>query len=54
MEQHSAIFRREGNFVRFNQYGLKLDIDDDVSDVEYYQWLDEMIAHIGEAVRALI
>lgn len=50
MEQHSAIFRREGSFVRFEQYGLKLNLSDDVSDAEYYEWLDEMIAHIGDMV----
>src|SRR6185437_2925761 len=50
MEQHSAIFRREGSFVRFEQYGLKLNLSDDVSDTEYYEWLDEMIAHIGDVV----
>lgn len=50
MEQRSAIFRREGNFVRFDQYGLKLNLRDDISDAEFYQWLDEMIAHSGEMV----
>jgi hypothetical protein len=50
MEKHSAIFRREGNFVRFDQYGLKLSISEDISDAEYYLWLDETIAHLGEMV----
>lgn len=50
MEQRNEIFRREGNFVRFNQYGLKLNISDHVSDAEYYRWLDEMIANLGDVV----
>lgn len=50
MKQHNAVFQREGNFVQFSQYGLKLNISDNVSDAEYYQWLDEIITRIGEMV----
>jgi hypothetical protein len=50
MGQGNTFFRREGNFVRFSQYGLKLDISNDVNDIEYYQWLDEMIGRLGEIV----
>jgi hypothetical protein len=50
MEQRNAVFRRDGNFVRFNQYGLKLGIGDKVTDADYYLWLDEMIANLGEIV----
>ena len=50
MEQHNRIFQREGSFVQFNQYGLKLNISNDITDVEYYRWLDEMIASLGKRV----
>jgi hypothetical protein len=44
-------FRRDGDFVVFNQYGLKLDFNNAVPDAVYYDWLDEVISRIGEMVR---
>jgi hypothetical protein len=44
-------FHRQGDFVVFNQYGLKLDFDNDTPDAVYYDWLDEVISRIGEMVR---
>jgi hypothetical protein len=44
-------FKRDGDFVLFNQYGLKLDFYNATSDATYYDWLDEMISHIGVMVR---
>jgi hypothetical protein len=43
-------FRREGGFVVFNQYGLKLDFDNDTPEALYYDWLDDMISYIGEVI----
>jgi hypothetical protein len=48
---HEQTFQRDGDFVVFNQYGLKLDFDNTTSDAVYYDWLDEMISHIGQTVR---
>jgi len=44
-------FHRDGDFVVFNQYGLKLDFDNATPDAVYYDWLDETISHAGEMVR---
>lgn len=41
------IFRRIGDLVLFNQYGIKLDFRNETSDEEYYSWLDNMIRRIG-------
>lgn len=50
MEQRDPIFVRIGNFVQFEQYGIKLDVPNDVGDEQYYEWLDEMILRIGQLV----
>jgi len=44
------VFQREGNFVRFNQRGVKILFPDDVSNESYYAWLDGVIADIGVKV----
>lgn len=46
----SSIFQRTGNFVRFNQSGVKLEFDVQASDESYYGWLDRMIAELGSIV----
>jgi len=45
-----AIFTRNGNSVVFNQLGVKLELDSNVTDESYYAWLDEMIKRIGTLV----
>jgi hypothetical protein len=43
-------FRRDRDFVLFNQYGLKLDFPNNTSNADYYSWLDETTAHIDEVI----
>ena len=45
-----TVFTREGNFVVFNQLGVKLELDSAVENSVYYGWLDRMIGKIGKLV----
>jgi hypothetical protein len=44
------VYLRRGDFVVFNQLGVKI-VMDSVANHEYYAWLDDMIADIGSVVR---
>jgi hypothetical protein len=48
--EESPIFDRNRDFVRFNQSGRKLVFPEDVSDDDYYMWLDSRISDIGRSV----
>jgi len=50
MVNRDPVFVRSGDFVRFQQYGVKLDFPNEVGNEEYYSWLDEMIASIDRLV----
>ena len=43
-------FKREGDFVLFNQYGVKLDFPNTTPNADYYDWLDDTIHGIGQLV----
>jgi hypothetical protein len=47
---NEAVFTRTGDFVVFNQMGVKLKLDPAVEDEAYYGWLDSMIERIGTLV----
>lgn len=49
MPTADAIYAREGNFAVFHQLGVKLDFPCG-SDEDYYDWLNGMIASIGNLV----
>jgi hypothetical protein len=44
------VFHRDGNFVRFNQRGVKIMFPNDVPDQPYYNWLDDITRDIGNKV----
>lgn len=44
-----TIYGRQGDVVLFRQLGVKIEMDA-VSNAEYYAWLDDMIAVIGDLV----
>jgi hypothetical protein len=48
-EKIDPVYERSGNFVVFQQLGVKIALDA-VSNQEYYGWLDEMIANVGSVV----
>lgn len=47
---NEKVYDRKGDFAVFNQIGLKLDFSNDISDEDYYKWLDEMKENIGKLV----
>jgi hypothetical protein len=48
-EKAEPVYQRSGDFVIFNQLGVKIAMDS-VSMQDYYAWLDDMIADIGSMV----
>jgi hypothetical protein len=48
-QEDTPVFERSGDFIVFNQLGVKIPMDS-VSNEDYYSWLDEMIARIGSIV----
>jgi hypothetical protein len=50
MSQFDPVFIRDGNFVQFQQYGVKLNFPNNLDDSAYYDWLDEMITGIGQLI----
>ncbi|MHC3470895.1 hypothetical protein ACYF6T_19590 [Streptomyces sp. 7R007] len=49
MPQAQAVYQRSGDFVVFNQLAVKIEMDS-VSNDDYYRWLDDMTATIGDLV----
>ncbi|MEU4209504.1 hypothetical protein AB0F13_05760 [Streptomyces sp. NPDC026206] len=49
MPEAEAVYSRSGDFVVFNQLAVKIEMDD-VSNEDYYSWLDDMKATIGDRV----
>ncbi|MEV5238670.1 hypothetical protein AB0K89_06100 [Streptomyces cinnamoneus] len=49
MPESEAVYRRSGDFVVFNQLAVKIEMDE-VSNEDYYAWLDDMKATIGDLV----
>ncbi|MER5310699.1 hypothetical protein ABT034_23250 [Streptomyces sp. NPDC002773] len=49
MPQNETVYSRSGDSVVFNQLALKIEMDT-VSNEDYYKWLDDMIATIGDRV----
>jgi hypothetical protein len=43
-------FKRDGDFVLFNQYGVKLAFPNTTTNADYYNWLDDMIHVIEQLV----
>lgn len=50
VQEQEAIFSRKGNFVVFNQLGIKLELDSAIQNSDYYAWLDAMTMRIGTLV----
>jgi hypothetical protein len=48
--KHEPIFQRSNDFIVFNQFGVKLELDGDLPLPEYFAWLDRMTATIGDLV----
>lgn len=44
------LFKRTGDLIIFNQYGVKLDFDNNTTNDEYYDWLDNAISEIGTSI----
>ncbi|MFE2886893.1 hypothetical protein ACUXZZ_01745 [Streptomyces graminifolii] len=49
MPEDKAVYQRSGDFVVFNQLAVKIEMDS-VSNDDYYGWLDDMTARIGDLV----
>ncbi|WP_189939353.1 hypothetical protein, partial [Streptomyces sulfonofaciens] len=50
MPQNEAVYTKSGDFVVFNQLAVKIEMDT-VSNEDYYGWLDDMKATIGDRVK---
>lgn len=48
--EDEPIFVRRGDFIVFNQLGVKLELDKNLSPDRYFTWLDNMRLRIGELV----
>lgn len=48
--QDEQIFVRRGDFIVFNQLGVKLELDPELASDTYFAWLDDMRSRIGELV----
>lgn len=50
LHDSESVYKRNGHFAVFNQFGAKLDFHNQTSDEDYYAWLDAMIVDIGRLV----
>ncbi|MFG3006409.1 hypothetical protein [Streptomyces calvus] len=49
MPESDAVYRRAGDFVVFQQLAVKIEMDE-VDNEDYYRWLDDMTATVGDLV----
>lgn len=50
MPSGEAVYTRAGAFVVFNQLGVKHELSPEIADGDWYAWLDDMIARVGDMV----